>query len=204
MTGRSPGRPRGQAATDTRQLILAAARRSFAESGFDGASVREIAATAGVDAGLIRHYFTNKAGLLVATMQLPINPLELIGRALAAGPDGMGERLLTVFLTTWDEHCDVFAGLIRTSLASADRSAPALNIARSVILPAITESIGGAEAPLRASLVMSQIIGVATLRYVARLEPIADAPIPDVVAWYAPALQTIITPSAVIEISSST
>jgi AcrR family transcriptional regulator len=194
MTGRSRGRPPGHTTPDTRQLILAAARTLFAANGFDGASIREIAAAAGVDAGLIRHYFTNKAGLLAATMQLPANPLELIEQALAAGSDGMGERLLSVFLTTWDEHRDVFAALIRTAVASADRSAPALNIARSVILPAITEAIDGDDAPLRASLVMSQIIGIATLRYVARLEPIAVAPIPDVVTWYAPALQAIITP----------
>jgi AcrR family transcriptional regulator len=165
----------------------------FAEKGFDGASLRGIAATAGVDASLIRHYFGDKSGLLVATMQLPINPLQLIRPVLAQGAEGLGERLLTTFLTTWDAHREVFSGLVRTTVASVDRSAPALGIIRGVLLPELTKAIGGDDAELRASLLMSQVVGMATLRYVLQLEPLASASAPDVIAAYAPILQALIT-----------
>ena len=53
-TGRRPGSP------DTRQAILDAARTTFAELGFAGASIRRIASAAGVDAALVHHYFGSK------------------------------------------------------------------------------------------------------------------------------------------------
>ena len=67
-TGRRPGNP------DTRQAILAAARTAFAERGFDGASIRHIAAAAGVDPALVHHYFGTKDQLFLAAMQAPIDP----------------------------------------------------------------------------------------------------------------------------------
>jgi AcrR family transcriptional regulator len=195
VTGRTRGRPRGASGSDTRGQILAAARTAFAEKGFDGASLRSIASAADVDASLIRHYFGDKAGLLVATLQLPVNPLELIMPMLAKGPDGLGARILTMFLTTWDAHREVFSGLIRTTVATADRGAPALSLARGVLLPSLAQVIDGDDAPLRASLVMSQVFGMATVRYALQIEPLASASVEDVVALYAPGLQAIITPA---------
>lgn len=46
--------------------ILEAAERLFAERGFDGTSVRDIAAEAGVNLAMISYYFGSKEGLLSA------------------------------------------------------------------------------------------------------------------------------------------
>ena len=59
-TGRRPGTP------DTRDAILAIARRRFAIRGYDAASLRDIAAEAKVDPALIIHYFATKQGLFGA------------------------------------------------------------------------------------------------------------------------------------------
>ncbi|HEX2418275.1 MAG TPA: helix-turn-helix domain-containing protein, partial [Micromonosporaceae bacterium] len=75
-TGRRPGKP------DTRQMILAAARDVFAEWGYDRASIRGIAAQAGVDPALVHHYFGNKDSLFQAAIQSPIDPGELLTEAL--------------------------------------------------------------------------------------------------------------------------
>jgi AcrR family transcriptional regulator len=48
---------------DGRERILMAALRLFGERGFSGASVRDIAAEAGVSLGLIRHHFGSKEGV---------------------------------------------------------------------------------------------------------------------------------------------
>jgi AcrR family transcriptional regulator len=178
-----------------RETIVAAARQHFADKGFDGTSVRAIAAEAGVDASLIRHYFGDKAGLLVATMQLPMNPLELIRPMLAQGPDGLGDRIVRTFLTAWDPHRDVISALIRTTGASVDRGAPVLTMARNVILPAIMQVMDGLDVALRANLIMSQLVGMATVRYVLQLEPLTSAPVEQVVGWYGPRLQSLITPN---------
>jgi AcrR family transcriptional regulator len=95
-TGRRPGRQ------DTKEAILAAARDAFAEKGFDGASIRYIATSAGVDPALVHHYFGTKDQLFLAAMQIPIDPGQIIPHVAAGGIDGLGERLVRTFLGIWD------------------------------------------------------------------------------------------------------
>jgi len=192
VTTRSRGRPAGGTTGDTRAAILAAARSQFAARGLNGASLRSIAREAGVDPSLISHYFGDKSQLMVATMQLPVNPIEKIAGVVAGGPDGMAERLLRTFLSAWDPHREVFSTLVRTTLSGGDTEAPMLQLARSVLIGKLLEVLEGDDRELRATLIASHIIGMATLRYVAKLEPLADAPIEDVVAAYAPSMQLLI------------
>jgi AcrR family transcriptional regulator len=56
-------RPVNANAEQTKRRILHAASGLFADHGFDGTSVRQIAAGAGVSLGMIRHYFGSKEGL---------------------------------------------------------------------------------------------------------------------------------------------
>jgi len=193
VTTRSRGRPAGGTTGDTRAAILAAARSQFAARGLNGASLRSIAREAGVDASLISHYFGDKSQLLVATMQLPVNPVEKIAGVVAGGPDGMAERLLRTFLSAWDPHREVFSTLVRTTLGGGDTEAPMLQLARSVLIAKLLEVLEGGDRELRATLIASHIIGMATLRYVAKLEPLASAPIEEVVAGYAPSMQLLIS-----------
>src|SRR5262245_6863644 len=95
-TGRRPGSP------DTPQTILAAAREAFGERGFDGASIRAIATSAGVDPALVHHYFGTKEQLFLETVQMPIDPREFLPHVLAGGRDEVGVRLVTTFLRVWD------------------------------------------------------------------------------------------------------
>jgi AcrR family transcriptional regulator len=194
-SGRARGRPRAAEATDTREAIVAAARTRFAENGFRGASVRSIASAAGVDPGLVRHYFGDKSGLLIATMQLPVNPLELIKPLFDQGPDGLGRRIVATFLSAWDPHREVFTGLIRTAIASADHESPLVEVLRSVLLTGLQGCMTGPDRELRATLIMSQILGMATLRYVLAIEPLASAPAEQVADEYGPLLQALITPN---------
>lgn len=64
---RGPGRPSrvepGQNASDLRDQILDQAELAFAELGFEGANLRDIAARAGVSQALIRYYFGSKGDL---------------------------------------------------------------------------------------------------------------------------------------------
>ena len=192
MTTRSRGRPAGGTTGDTRAAILAAARSQFAARGFSGASLRSIASEAGVDASLISHYFGDKSQLLLATMELPVNPIEKIAGVVADGPNGMAERLLRTFLTAWEPHREVFSTLVRTTLGGGDTEAPMLQLARNVLITSLMEVLEGDDRELRATLIAGQLIGMATLRYVVQLDPLAEAPIEDVVATYAPSMQMLI------------
>jgi AcrR family transcriptional regulator len=67
--GRSRGGPRrAEHAADTREALLAAARRLFADQGFDGTGTEQIVAAARVTRGALYHHFRDKADLFRAVM----------------------------------------------------------------------------------------------------------------------------------------
>ncbi|MGH3459678.1 TetR family transcriptional regulator, partial [Aeromicrobium sp.] len=175
----------------TRAAILAAARAQFAARGFGGASLRSIASEAGVDASLISHYFGDKAQLLVATLELPVNPIEKLNGVVAGGVDGMAERLLQTFLSAWDPHREVFSAMVRTQFAGPPEQMPIPMIIRDVVAHTIADALEGEDRELRATLVGAQLFGMAMARYVLRLEPLAHTGIDEVVRRFAPSLQRL-------------
>src|SRR5262245_24636296 len=90
-TGRRPG------PSTTRADILAAARASFAELGYDRTSVRGIAARARVDPALVHRFFGSKDEVLVAALTVDMQPAERIPELMAGDPDALGERLVRYF-----------------------------------------------------------------------------------------------------------
>lgn len=192
MTGRGRGRPRGSTSADRRAAILASARRAFAARGYQGTAVRAIAADAGVDPSLVAHYFGSKEGLFVATMELPVDPAAKLADVIAEGRDGLAERLLHTFISSWDPHREVFAALVRGAIAGDETSPPVIELAREVIVAAIQSALVGEGRELRADLIAAQVIGLGVARYVAAFEPLASSSVEDVVAVYAPAVQSIV------------
>lgn len=191
---RSRGRPAGGSSGDTRGAILAAARSQFAARGFAATSLRSIAGAAGVDASLISHYFGDKAQLLVATMELPINPLDKVRSVVEGDVDGMGERLVRTFLGAWDPHRAVFSTMVRSTFGSADpRTTPVFQLAQNVLVSALRGRLSGPDIEVRATLVAGQVVGLAMMRYVIKLDGLADADVDTVARTYGPAIQTIIS-----------
>lgn len=191
--GRRPGK------SDTRAEILVAARDTFAERGYDSASVRQIAASAGVDPALVHHYFGTKESLFHATVAAPIDPATLLPKILAGGIDGLGERLLRTFLGIW-EHPDTGPAMRATvrSVIASELSARLLRefFATQIVRRVIAEldiDETPEEKALRASLVASQIFGVAVVRYIMRFEPLASTAPDTIVAAVAPTIQRYLT-----------
>ena len=180
----------GADSNQTRARLIAVAREQFAARGFAGPSLRSIAREAGVDPSLVSHYFGGRDGLLLATLELPIDPLERIAKVLAGGPDGLGERLVRTFLTSWDPHRDVFSGLVRSIFEPDGTQAPAFQLVRSVLVKGLSGVLDGDA--LRADLVMAHVLGLASARYVLRIDPLSEASVDDVVAIYGPAIQAVV------------
>jgi AcrR family transcriptional regulator len=190
---RRPGRPPGTG--NSRDRVLAAARRAFTEKGYTAASLRQIAGEAGVDQGMVRHYFTDKAGLFRAAMQLPIDPQAVLQGLLADGPEGLGERLLRWFLQQWDEagaHSPMVM-LVRSAVTHEESTRMLREFVTEQILGRIAAAVDTPDRALRASLVGSQMIGLVMARYVVRVEPLASADAEDVIAAVAPTLQRYLT-----------
>jgi len=73
-----PETPRPRNATATRNAILAAAVDKFAEAGYDGVGVREIAGAAGVTAMLVNRYFGSKEQLFVEAVETSFAPATYV------------------------------------------------------------------------------------------------------------------------------
>lgn len=186
--GRRPGAP------DTRATILAAARAAFGEKGFAGTTIRAVASSAGVDAALVHHYFGTKDDLFLAAMELPVDPRQFLGPALAGGPEGAGERLLRAFLSLWDDPdvSPVLVGIVRSALQPGGERLLTEGFVPVVLLPA-GAALGIDRPETRMPLVISQVAGLILTRYVMELEPIASMPPETVVATYAPVVQHYLT-----------
>ena len=192
---RRPGRPPG--ATNTRDLVLAAARRAFTEKGYDAASLRQIAGDAGVDQGMVRHFFADKAGLFRAAMELSVDPQAMLPGLLAGGREGLGERLVRWFLEQWDEageHSPMVM-LVRSAVTHEESTRMLREFVTEQVLGRLAAGMDTADRALRASLVGSQMIGLIMARYVVRVEPLASADPETVVAAVAPTLQRYLTGS---------
>jgi AcrR family transcriptional regulator len=189
-TGRRPGNQ------DTREAILAAAKKAFTERGYDKASIRQIATLAEVDPALVHHYFGSKDKLFLATMDAPIDPGEMIPQVFAAGHDGVGERLVRMVLTVWDSPAGgSIVALLRSAL-SHDFSARLLReFVTSQVLRRIIQQldIDPKEAPLRSTLAASQLVGIAMARYIVKIEPLASTPREVLVSAIGPTIQRYLT-----------
>ena len=175
MVRRSGRRPGNQ---DTRQSILDAARTVFAEKGFDQASIRAIATEAAVDPALVHHYFGTKDKLFLASMNAPLDPAELVPKALAGPREEVGERMVELMLSVWDSPAGVAAVALLRSAMSNEWTARLMRefVITQVLRRAIAElGMSGEEAALRTSLVATQIAGLAVVRYVLKIEPVASA-----------------------------
>ncbi|TXY45439.1 TetR/AcrR family transcriptional regulator [Vibrio mimicus] len=74
MPLRKAGRPSQQ--TQAREQLITHARELFSVMPYDKVSTRLIASKAGVDIGLIRYYFANKAGLFEAMLRETLMPMK--------------------------------------------------------------------------------------------------------------------------------
>jgi AcrR family transcriptional regulator len=188
-TGRRPGN------TESRQAILNAARSKFALHGYEGASIRSIAQEAGVDTALIHHFFMSKEGLFAASIHDAIRPEQLVEQVIGKGRRRavrtLGERVARYFLGLWEapETRDKMRSILRSAF-SHDRAQKMLRDFVSVeVLGPIADSTGKSRPEVRATLVASQLIGLALTRYIVELEPIAVLDVEQVVECVAPTLQ---------------
>ena len=188
-TGRRPG------SSDTRDRNLAAARAAFGELGFEAATIRGVAARAGVDPALVHHYFGTKQRLFVAAMEIPHDVAAVIPRALDGPPEELGLRIARFVLELWDspEMHPLMLGIVR----SAATDPVAAGMFRQVLAEgpflAMARATDRPDADLRATLVGSQLVGLAMARYIVKVDPIASADREILVCAIGPTLQRYLT-----------
>jgi AcrR family transcriptional regulator len=185
----SDGEQRPRRSDATRAAILAAARERFAADGYERATIRAIAADAGVDPAMVMRYYGNKEKLFATAadfdLRLP-DPTEL--------PRGrLGAALVEFFLRRW-EGDETLMALLRAAVTNEAAAQRMRHIFASQLAPRIAVLCPHPdEARTRAGLVATQMLGLALCRYVLRLPPVAHLSAEEVVAWLGPTVERYVT-----------
>ncbi|MGK5519832.1 TetR family transcriptional regulator [Micromonospora sp. URMC 107] len=183
MTDAAPTRARRSDVT--RAAILRAARERFAADGYDRATIRAIAADARIDPSMVMRYYGSKEGLFAAAAEFDLRLPELAD----VPPERLGELLVRHFVDRWETD-GTMAALLRTAATNPAAAERMRGIFADQLTAAVTRVVPGpVEAPRRAGLVASQMLGVALTRYVLRLPPMVDVDPAELVAWVAPTVQ---------------
>jgi AcrR family transcriptional regulator len=181
------GGPRSES---TRRTILAAARGAFAARGYEQATIRAVAAEAGIDASMVMRYFGSKAGLFAAAATIDLDPPDLA----AVAPRRRGEALVRHFIGRWerDPSEDMLAFLLRTAVTN-DSVAEQMQTTFDRMVLGPLEDLEYPDAERRAALIGSQLLGLGLCRYILRLEPLASLTDGEVIAGIGPAVQRYLT-----------
>ncbi|MFJ8944344.1 MULTISPECIES: TetR family transcriptional regulator [unclassified Streptomyces] len=193
---RRRGRPPRTESGDTRDRILTAAREEFSERGYEKTSVRGIAKAAGVDSALVHHYFGTKEQVFAAAIEVAFAPALDAPEALADGPPAeVGERLTRFILGIWENpatRAPVLA-IVRSAVTNETAAAVFRRLVASQLLRRVAAQLELPDAELRAELAAAQLVGMAMLRYVIKVEPLASADVEQIVARVAPVVQGHLT-----------
>jgi AcrR family transcriptional regulator len=191
MTGAVKKRgPRAEGST-TREDILEAARTTFSDTGYDRATIRRIASAARVDPALVIHYFGNKENLFAAAVKLPLAPEQAFEQIFEGPPNEIGLRLARLFFGIWEipETREALIGQLRMAL-TIGRPPPMRDFLADAILKRVEKGVELPDARLRVELAASNLVGVAVIRYVLRLEPLASTPITRLIEEIAPRISS--------------
>lgn len=157
----------------------------FAARGFERTTVRAVAAEAEIDPSMVMRYFGSKAGLFAAAATSNVEPPDL-GRVPA---EKRGECMVRHFVDRWEHgpEDDSLVFLLRTAVTNPQVAEQMQgNFKRLIVEP--VAALGVDQVDRRAGLIGTQLLGLALCRYVLRLQPIAAAPVEQVIADVAPAV----------------
>ncbi len=172
-----------RSSAETKAVILAAAKDRFAQSGFERATIRAIAADANIDPSMVMRYFGNKDQLFAAAADFDLDFPDLSN----VEPDQTGAALVAHFMNRW-ERDEALIVLLRSSTTNAEAALRMQAIFAAQLLPEIAK-VNAAEPARSAGLVASQMLGLALCRYVLKLPPIVAMSRDEVVSWLGPTVQ---------------
>ncbi|MFC3571893.1 TetR family transcriptional regulator [Streptomyces yaanensis] len=182
--GRPPGRPA------TKDRIARVARSLFLERGYQGTTLRAVAAGADVDVALIGYHFGSKQGLFGESMNLRCGQSNAIVSALEGDPAGLADRLLEAVTALWEDPSGTgFSAMDGTALRDEDVMRVFREFLEREVLGRIADHIGGRDATQRATAAVAVIGGLIFTRYLNPLGPVVALDAADVRRILGPSLR---------------
>jgi AcrR family transcriptional regulator len=176
---------------NTRAAILGAARERFAADGYERATIRAIAADAGIDPAMVMRYYGNKEKLFAAAADFDLDLPDLTGVPRRR----LGTTLVAHFLRRWSRD-DALVALLRAAVTNTVAAHRMQQIFATQLAPQVAAICPDpAEAATRAALIATQMLGFALCRYVLRLPPVSHASTDEIAGWLGPTIQRYLTQS---------
>ncbi|MER6633713.1 TetR family transcriptional regulator [Streptomyces sp. NPDC000987] len=187
-SGRRPGD------SGTREQILESALHLFADRGYARTTIRAIAEDAGVDPALVHHFFGNKEGVFDAAVNSPFS-VSMTFDTMPESQTGTSEAVWIArrYLGFWENERTRYAmtAIYRAGLADSATS--------DVLRARVEASAKGwasrsgyrdrPDSEVRAALAASHLAGLAIMRYILRLNPLAEMTFEEFLSWVVPSLE---------------
>ncbi|WP_217166235.1 TetR family transcriptional regulator [Streptomyces sp. AC512_CC834] len=214
-SGRRPGD------SGTREQILESALHLFADRGYARTTIRAIAEDAQVDPALVHHFFDNKEGVFDAAVNSSLSVSSVFDGMVVAAPETQGDPgdtagsagdpadgpkqgtsaaswLARTYLTFWESEDTRYAmtAIYRAGLADS-ATADTLRARVEASTKSWAAQSGykdGPEADTRAALASGHLVGLALMRYVLGIHPLATMEFEEFLAWVVPALELRLSP----------
>ena len=172
---------RAEQRSRTEARILDAASRVFVTSGYERTTIRAVASAAGVDPGLVMHYFGSKQ--------------ELFRRVIDAAPvpevSGAPEQAIEQILATLADRLanePVASLTILRSMLTNTEAASIISEGMTRYQAQIAQTIPADDASLRAALISAIILGVTVSRHLIRSDQLASADPAQVISLLRPGM----------------
>lgn len=190
-------RGRRTGSSNTRDVILAAAKKSFAKDGFAATTIRKIAKDAGVDPALVMQFYGSKDVLFAASLAVSADALNAMANAFEGPVEGLGPRVTRAFLNLWEQKSGDAEALMAMQRAAMSSEAAAEQL-RDFVQYRLVEVVspklqGRPDAVLRVGLASAMLVGVIVGRNMVRIPAIANADRENVVTLVGSSIQTILT-----------
>jgi AcrR family transcriptional regulator len=178
-------KPRRRDAAATRAAILAAARNHFSCASYNEVGVRDIAGDAGVDPALVIRYFGSKENLFGVAVFSGLGQTEFF----TGDPEQMGEQLARMLATkTPHGGFDPMLAIFHASLSPTTSDMVREVFDEQVVAP-LAEWLGGEDAETRATLLLTQVLGMFLGRLVIKNRALVGSDPEVVIKWLRPTLQ---------------
>ena len=183
MTTPRPG-SRAEQRRRTEARILDAATQVFFGAGYDRTTIRAVASAAGVDAGLVMHYFGSKQELFQRVTQA--SPAQPLGGT----PEQVSEQILAILADSLTNEPVQSLAVLRSMLTHPEAAQVAREGAARYRAQ-ISRSIPAADADTRAALISAIMIGVIVSRHLLTTDSLADADPQQIVGLLRPCLRSL-------------
>jgi AcrR family transcriptional regulator len=168
----------------TEARILDAASQIFLAAGYERTTIRAVASAAGVDAGLVMHYFGSKQELyrrVIAAAPLP---------EVSGAPEEAAEQILATLADRLASEPTASMALLRSMLTNPEAAAVA-RVGMARYHAQIAEVIPVEDAGLRAAIISAIILGVTVSRHLVKSDDLATADPAQVIDLLRPCLRAL-------------